>query len=529
MSAVTPAILAKLPGTATIFDAKTNRRFSVSVRQGQLYQSEWETGDDGKDVFRETERVEWIMGAGANALGGIIRRGDHLFEAPLTFYEKTHTWALSPGYEEADRGFSRPIDAACIVCHSARPNPVAGAAGQFRNPPFDELAIGCETCHGPGSAHLREKRQGTSNTSALSIVNPAKLTPWLADNICMACHQNGDARVLQPGKSFQDFRPGQPLDHTLAILMAPPTRESPPDSDHVQHYFSMTLSQCYRSSAGKLSCITCHDPHIQPAPDEAAAYYKGKCLSCHSETSCALPLATRQAANATDSCIACHMPKREVTQISHASLTNHRIIAMPDEPFPDATFQLTTRSLPDLVHLDAIPGQLDITPPLLTLLQAYGQLGVEHREYVPRYFEVGKQLESSEPNNVNVLEALAARSLQQKTPEQEQVAMRYLDRAIAQGSTAAWDFEQLGSWRFKNHKFPEAALCLEKGIERAPYDPNLYTLLAQDYIAMNNRRAAVTTLERALQRFPQIDLLRGFLGELEQAAAAEQQTNSSKH
>jgi hypothetical protein len=520
MSPAIPALLTKLPTSTALFDAQLNRHFSVSVQQGRLCQSEWETDDSGKEVFRDTEHVEWLIGAGANGIGALIRRGDRLFEAPLSYYAKTSTWELSPGYENADRGFSRPIDARCIVCHSGRPNPVMNAAGQFRIPPFDELAIGCENCHGPGGDHVHEMRVTKSTTDSLhpSIVNPGKLSPWLADNICMSCHQTGDARVLQPGKTFRDFRPGQPLDETLALLMAPPTRESPPRSDLIQHFFSMTLSKCYRSNGPKLSCITCHNPHVQPSRDEAPSYYRDKCFICHTEASCTAPLAARQRTSPSDNCVGCHMPKRDVTEISHASLTNHRIIATPDEPFPDVTFQLATPALPGLVHLNALPGQPDAISPL-TLLQAYGQLGAEHREYLQRYFDIGKQLETPEPNNTDVLEALAAQALQLKTTDGDRAAIEYLSRAIDHGSTKAWDFQLLGSRLLQAHKLREAVACLQKGIQRAPYDAELYTLLAEGYVAMNRASDATAILTRALQLFPEIDLLRAFLREVQETPA----------
>jgi len=522
MSPVTPALLKVLSNSASLFDARLNRHFRVFVRNGQLYQSEWETGEDGKDVFRQTEQIQWVMGTGANAIGGVIQVGDRLFEAPLTFYQKTATWAFSPGYDQGDRGFSRPIEAECIVCHSGQPNPANGATGLFRAPPFYELAIGCEKCHGPGAAHVRQMRQGYSKTedSAHSIVNPGKLSPWLADNICMSCHQNGDARVLQPGKqSLLDFQPGQPLDQTLAILMAPPTRESPPDSDHVQHYFSMTLSKCYRGSPAKMGCITCHDPHFQPSREEAPQYFKAKCLTCHTEKGCTAPLETRQQTTPRDNCIACHMPKRDVAIISHASLTNHRIVTSLDEPFPDITFHLTTPQLPDLAHLNAIPGKEDTTPPLVTLLQAYGQLAVQRREYLQRYFDLAEQLEKSDPNNTHVLEALAARSLQMRSPDGDSVAMDYLARAIEQGSTSAWSFEQLGSQLVKVGKYQEAVSCMQKGIQRAPYDATLYALLANAYVNLNERAKAVATLQQASKLFPQMDLLRQLLRELKQSGS----------
>src|SRR5207247_9338 len=126
-----------------------------------------------------------------------------------------------------------------------------------------------------------------------AIVNPAHLPGWLADNICMNCHQGGDTRILQPGKDYSDFRPGTPLDNTVGIFRIPFLRGSPPDSDLLEHYSSMTLSQCYRASAGQMSCQTCHNPHYQPSSQRAPGYYRNKCLTCHTEKSCGLPLPKR--------------------------------------------------------------------------------------------------------------------------------------------------------------------------------------------------------------------------------------------
>ncbi|MGA8231206.1 MAG: hypothetical protein WB795_06975, partial [Candidatus Acidiferrales bacterium] len=402
--------------------------------------------------------------------------------------------------------------------HSGRPNPVFGSAGQFREPPFSELAIGCENCHGPGQAHVLEMQKGSDTEDENhSIVNPAKLSPWLADNICMSCHQTGDARILQPGKNYQDFRPGQPLDNTLAILMAPPTRESPPHSDLLQHYFSMMLSKCYQKSQGRLSCITCHNPHVQPSGEDAPAYYRGKCLGCHTESSCTVPLAARQEKRVPDDCVGCHMPKRDIAEISHASLTNHRIVIDHDQPFPDLTFQLTTPALPDLIYIDAIPGQQGGAAPLVTLLQAYGELGVGHPEFLQRYLDVAKQLEASDPEDMHVLEALAARSLRQRTAEGVTDGMQYLSRAIDRGSTTAWDFETLGNRFISAHRYAEAVACLHTGIQRVPYDPKLYALLADSYLALKRPHQAFRTVTRALQLFPEIDGLRTLLNQAKEA------------
>ena len=271
---------------------------------------------------------------------------------------------------------------------------MAGTNGQFESEPFSELAIGCEKCHGPGAAHVQAMNQTMTPNQKKSaqvrpferrIVNPARLTPYLADNIPAWRVIRPGMREIQAGETHQDFRPGHPLDETLSILMIPPTRESPPSADHEKHDYSMTLSKCYRSSCGRLSCITCHDPLYGASPEEAPAYFASKCLTCHTNESCRLPIKTRMQQTPANNCIGCHMPKRNIQVISHSSATNHRIVARPDEPFPDITFHQTTALLPDLIHLNPAPGKETTPLPLMTLLQAYGELAQNKPEYVPPY------------------------------------------------------------------------------------------------------------------------------------------------
>src|SRR5260370_10344839 len=73
MSEITPALLERIPAAGTIFDPKLNRHFDTFVRHGDLYQSEYETTADGKDVFRETQKLEWIIGSGSNVSGAIVK------------------------------------------------------------------------------------------------------------------------------------------------------------------------------------------------------------------------------------------------------------------------------------------------------------------------------------------------------------------------------------------------------------------------------------------------------------------------
>ena len=333
-----PSQLEKVPKPVTAYDKQIGRYFEVARQGSDLYHSEYALDSAGEVLFRHTEKIVFVVGTGANGFSYLVQRGDYLFQAPLSFYSRTRSWDLSPAHE---MGFDRPIVTGCIVCHSGQPQPVANRNGLYQQPPFKELAIGCERCHGPGQLHVEARTKGTPPSAGadLSIVNPARLPSWLADNVCMQCHEQGDARVLQSGKDFLDFRPGTPLNETVAIFKVPLRRGSGAESPLLNHYYLMTLAKCYRASNGGLACITCHDPHQEPAAQESPGHYRRKCFQCHTNGSCPLPLTTRLRGSSPNDCVGCHMPKVSLHTISHSALTDHRIVITPDEPYPDAAFE----------------------------------------------------------------------------------------------------------------------------------------------------------------------------------------------
>ena len=257
-------------------------RFRVYRSGNDLYQSEVEVDPSGNETGRGIYKVEYVIGSGARGHGYVVKRDGRLVEAPLSFYTKPGKWDLSPGYDEADQGFDRPITAECVACHSGRPQPVTNRLGIFLDPPFLELGIGCENCHGPGQQHV-------GAAGKVAMVDPARLPPRESEAICLKCHQNGDP---QPG------------------------------SDLLAHGASMKLSRCYQRSSGRLTCTSCHDPHVSVSKVASPAFFRAKCLTCHTDASCRL---TKEKRGAVDDCARCHMPKRDVPEIPHTALTNHRI------------------------------------------------------------------------------------------------------------------------------------------------------------------------------------------------------------
>jgi len=510
MTRVNPGLLANLVTYASPYDEKLDQHFEVFAREGKLFQSQYAMATGGGEIFRETREVQWIIGSGTNGFAAVTTNGTYLFQGPLSFYSKIGTWALSPGYEFGNYGFNRPILAGCVACHSGRAMPAAGGNGRFEDPPFQELAIGCENCHGPGRQHVREvSGKGTVVRSGhASIVNPARLPPALADNICMFCHQTGDVRVLKPNKEYRDFRPGKPLDDTLSIFLVPPKRGSPPPSDHLEHYYSMILSKCYRGSSHGLSCITCHDPHVQPSRAEAAAYFAGKCAGCHTDKSCKVPLSVRLRQKPPNDCVGCHMPKREVGVILHSSVTSHRIMARPEEPLPEEAFHQTTAALPDLIHLSAVPGQREAVTPALTLLAAYGELMDKAPEYRERYLAVLAELEHSQPENALVQASLGRKAL---LDDKASEAVVHLRHALTIGPPQATTYADLAEAQVKLGEESEAILSLEKAVELDPFNAVFQKKLVLRYIEMKQYAQARAALEQYVQTFPQDLFMRQML------------------
>jgi tetratricopeptide (TPR) repeat protein len=150
----------------------------------------------------------------------------------------------------------------------------------------------------------------------------------LREAVCEQCHLQGEARILRRGRQPFDYRPGLPLELFWSAFVKNP--EFADSQKFVSHVQQMHASRCSRDSKGRLGCISCHDPHALPAAAERVAYYRSRCLQCHQESSCSLSPPTRRRESKDDSCVACHMPGRGSSDISHAAATDHRIRRRPD-------------------------------------------------------------------------------------------------------------------------------------------------------------------------------------------------------
>ncbi len=294
----------------------------------------------GKDtVYKRIENITYIIGSGQHTNSHINNTNGYLHQSPLTYYTQKGTWDLPPGFENGfNTRFNRKIGLECMSCHNSLPGLTEGSENKFTDIPN---GISCERCHGPGSAHVKEKTAGhlvdTSKYIDYSIVNPGKLPVDLQFDVCQRCHLQGNA-VLKDDKSFFDFKPGKKLSDYLTVFM-PKYKGAEDEFIMASHADRLKMSACFIKSFSPsdasnklrpykqaLTCVTCHNPHVSVKFTDKEVFNKA-CQNCHSETKnktvCSEKELIRKKQN--NNCVACHMPKSGAIDIPHVRVTDHYI------------------------------------------------------------------------------------------------------------------------------------------------------------------------------------------------------------
>ncbi|MEO8130537.1 MAG: tetratricopeptide repeat protein, partial [Bryobacteraceae bacterium] len=253
-------------------------------------------------------RIDYTVGSGDHSKTFLTQGAKgKLLELPLSWYsESGGSWNMSPGYDRPDHSdFRREVPDSCLFCHNGYPSKTNGGLAQ---------GIDCQRCHGPGESHVSRKGP---------IVNPAKLSAERRLEVCLQCHLESASRTLPDAirrfdRTAFSYRPGEPLSDFILYFQF----TNSPAEDRITvngSAYGMMKSQCYLRSSGRLSCTTCHDPHLQPSASQGAERYTQACRNCHPSTH----ETTRR------DCAGCHMQKRRTEDAVHVIMTDHHIRRTP--------------------------------------------------------------------------------------------------------------------------------------------------------------------------------------------------------
>jgi photosynthetic reaction center cytochrome c subunit len=401
----------------------------------------WQRLQSGEDVINY--RIDYVIGSGNHASGYLLDLAGHLFQSPVAYYRSRQAYDLAPGYEGLPNpDFTRPVAEACLFCHSGTALHVSGTSNGYRSPVFSAESITCERCHGSAEKHLSDPRAAT-------IINPAKLKAAARDSICEQCHLLGVGRVLNPGKKFSDFRPGQPLEDIFTTYV----NVSPPDADAgkfkvISHVEQLARSTCARESKGKLWCGTCHDPHDKPL--EPIQFYRSKCLSCH------MASFSPSHPGKDSNCIRCHMPRRDAKDGGHTAFTDHRIQRRPE---PEQTFPEDT----DIAAWREPTADLQKR----NLAIAYINAGMEHRSppFVVRGYRMLTEVQNQFSSDPDFFTSIGSALLMAKQTSEAEFAF---ERALQLNPDSAPEETNAASAYLQSGDINRAVAHLERAVAIDP-------------------------------------------------------------
>ena len=311
----------------------------------QLVHQQLHQDPNGNPLETISETIDYAIGSGQKGRAYFIFKDQMLFQSPLGWYTAKSCWDLSPGYKpQSHPGFQRRIDNSCLYCHAGRVDDINN--DQYKPQVFHEAVIGCERCHGPGEKHiayhrarkltdpneLSGKEKAAGDTASDPICNPANLAPAHREDVCNQCHLQAEQVIPRFGRSFFDFRPGDRIEDVFVAFLSSTRQESRDNFRAVSHVEQMRESRCYQAAPQTLGCTSCHDPHQVPEPAQRVAHYRQSCLKCHTEKGCSLPVDERLKTSQEDSCIVCHMPRSDISNVPHTAQTDHRILRDKDNP-----------------------------------------------------------------------------------------------------------------------------------------------------------------------------------------------------
>ena len=251
---------------------------------------------------------------------------------------------IFPGDALHWRSNSHNANHMCIECHTTNFEKKFTPSTQQFDSTWQEMGVGCESCHGPGSRHIAWSSSTTPSTfnnkgwaTTLTSGSPAL---WQAQTNDSKPHRTTKGDEVQVEQCAQchsrrsrihpDNAANPLLDSFMPALLEPSLYH--PDGqilDEVFEYGSFLQSKMH--GAG-VTCSNCHNPHSGKVKIEG----NGLCLQCHSAKHDA-PEHTLHAVNTPGSaCIDCHMPTKTYMSVNKRRDHSFRI------PRPDLSKTLGT-------------------------------------------------------------------------------------------------------------------------------------------------------------------------------------------
>jgi len=277
-------------------------------------QSSYSVSDGARTI---TVPIRWNFGAGAQTW--MLDYNGRRYESAVSFYPSIPGLDFTTGDEDLKphtledaigREIFAPEVKVCFGCHTSNSFTNGKVTLETMRP-----GVSCDHCHAGTSMHLADSINGDFDSAPPDL---RKLTTEDISNFCGQCHRSWETVVRNHWRG------------ELTVRFQP---------------YRLSNSRCYDGGDPRISCIACHDPHVDIVRDDSS--YDSKCMACHAAFSGATSAESSSVADASASprppacpvaksnCVSCHMPKVKLPN-GHLTFTDHEIrIVKPGEPFPN--------------------------------------------------------------------------------------------------------------------------------------------------------------------------------------------------
>ena len=196
---------------------------------------------------------------------------------------------------------------ACMTCHEGYEASVKATKHGLASDPRTPMAkLGCESCHGPGEAHMNDPEK-------VKPIQFNKISAKAVTDQCVTCHNRGvhalwkgsqhEARNVSCVSCHSVHRPKSANAQLKAV-----NQQQQCMTCHRDKVAKLDRSGHMPVREGKMECASCHNPHGSTNVRllKAGNTINESCATCHTEKRG--PFLFEHAGISGDSCATCHDP-----------------------------------------------------------------------------------------------------------------------------------------------------------------------------------------------------------------------------
>ena len=262
--------------------------------------------------------------------------GKHLLLIPALLLAAT-SWAAA---QEAPQPSGYVGSEACATCHAEAAASLAKTAHGLTHAETWDGAASCESCHGPGSAHV-EAGGDKTKIRVLTALSAAEQSA-----VCQTCHEK-EERSHWRGSPHEGRGMSCLTCHKVHHEGTPPPALLAHENEfntcgtcHLKRKAALMRSSHMPMREGRMTCSSCHNPHGSTGPALLIQdSVNENCYTCHAEKRSPV---LWEHPPVKENCLNCHdphgslHPRMQISKQPRLCQQCHDEARHPTQPYADA-------------------------------------------------------------------------------------------------------------------------------------------------------------------------------------------------